>query len=123
MTDEQIGQPLWRGDKNDAWETLSYFINMWKLKKGGGGVGKETGPESLARKDGKKINSHLFKFVMTQKNATSLLLLKHCTTSQEGRASNLMEAAPKHLLRITETITSTCHRFKSHREIGQLRSI
>lgn len=50
MTDEQIGQPLWRGDKNEAWETLSYFINMWKLKKGGGGVGKETGPEKSSKK-------------------------------------------------------------------------
>ena len=75
MTDEQIGQPLWRGDKNEAWETLSYFINMWKLKKGGGGVGKETGPEKSSKKRWEE-NSHLFKFVMTQNKRHLFTLAK-----------------------------------------------
>lgn len=51
MTDEQTGQPLWRGDKNEAWETLFYIINMWKLKKKGEGeLGKETGPKKSSKK-------------------------------------------------------------------------
>lgn len=124
ITERQTGQKLWRWYKGEVWETLFHIIKTCeKPQKRKVVVNKQVLKNSSERRWGDNKQPSTQRQRWHRMKVTSWFLCDHHAHSQERRNSELTEIIPEPFLRITATITPTCHGSKSHGKAGQVRDI